>query len=433
MDDYKYTDGKLYCEATDLDDLVKNGIGTPSYIYSRHTLETHYRRLKSVLAALKPMLCFSVKTLGNIHLLQILADMGAGFDVVSGGELYRVTKSGVSPERIVFAGVGKTDTEMKAAVEYGIGWFNVESEQEFEKLGEIAARLGKAVSVALRVNPDVWDARTPDKTTTARAGTKFGVDIADAPAFFAKYGDTSYARLEGLHIHLGSPIMAPEAYAIAVEKIITLTNELEGKGRQIRAINIGGGLPAAYGDEEVADWQSYADGIVKLLKPFVDNGGQVIVEPGRAIAANAGVLLTRVLYVKRSGGRKHVIVDAGMNTLIRPALYDAVHFAWPTRVQPSHVPPTRSQRLTLAGLEQVDVVGPICETTDYLVRDLLCPSVEPGELLCIFGAGAYGMVMASQYNAQPRPAEVLVEGESARVIRKRETYDDLIRHEVHCD
>jgi diaminopimelate decarboxylase len=430
MDDFIYRDGRLYCEETAIETLLATGVGTPLYVYSRRTLEMHYRRFCKVFEDLNPMMCFSIKTAGNIHLLRVLVESGAGMDVVSGGELFRALQAGTPPERIVYAGVGKTDHEISQALKHGIGWFNVESEQEFENLAELAQRSSVGATAALRINPDVWDARTPEKTTTGKAGTKFGVDIDCAPAFFAKYGGNKHVRLRGLHIHLGSPILAADAYGMAIGRVLRLMDELESNGYCIDILNIGGGIPAEYGETDAAGWEAYGEVIVPALRSFVDRGGQVIMEPGRAISANAGVLLTRVLYVKTSGSQKFVVVDAGMNTLIRPALYDAVHFVWPVHVSPELVPPVRSRRLDMTGLELVDVVGPICETTDYLARSHECPPVKRGETLCVYGAGAYGMVMASQYNAQPRPAEVLIEGTKARLIRRRETYDDLIAHEV---
>jgi diaminopimelate decarboxylase len=429
MDDYIYRDGQLYCEDADVE-RISEQVGTPLYLYSRNTLETHYRRFRQVFEELDPLLCFSIKTVNNVHLLRVLTELGAGMDVVSGGELFRTAGAGTAPERIVYAGVGKTEGEIREALAHGIGWFNVESEQEFETLERLTRKSGVVANVALRVNPNVWDVRTPAKTTTGKTGTKFGVDIDRALSFFEKYGGSKYVRLRALHIHLGSPILAPEAYGAAINRILELASCLKSAGYAIETLNIGGGIPAEYGETQSLRWEAYGEVIVGALKAFAEQGGKVIMEPGRAISANAGILLTKVLYVKTSGDQKFIVVDAGMNTLIRPALYQAVHFVWPTRVPPHLVPPVRSRQIDLDGLETVDIVGPICETTDYLARGHQCPPVAQGDILCIYGAGAYGMVMASQYNAQPRPAEVLVEGAEARVIRRRETYDDLIALET---
>jgi diaminopimelate decarboxylase len=425
MDDYIYRDGHLHCEGTNVEKLAGQ-VGTPLYIYSRNTLERHYRRFEETFGALEPLLCFSIKTLNNVHLLRVLAEHGAGMDVVSGGELFRALQAGTPPERIAYAGVGKTKKEIAEALARGIGWFNVESEQEFETLVRLACKSEVVPNAALRVNPNVWDARTPDKTTTGKVGTKFGVDLDRAWNFFEKYGKSDQVRLRALHIHLGSPILSPATYGTAITRMLELASRLDSAGYTIEVLNIGGGIPAEYGETKSLDWDAYSEIIVKALAPFVERGGRVIMEPGRAISANAGVLVTKVLYVKQSGNQKIVVVDAGMNTLIRPALYDAVHFVWPVSVPESLVPPTRTRKVDMGGLETIDVVGPICETTDYLAKGHQCPPVRQGDLLCMYGTGAYGMVMASQYNAQPRPAEVLVEGSGARLIRRRETYEDLV-------
>jgi diaminopimelate decarboxylase len=412
----------------DLDALAARE-GTPLYVYSRATFEEHYARFRAIFAELDPLICFSIKTCGNIHLIQVLADAGAGMDVVSGGELYRALEGGTPPEKIVYAGVGKTDAEMAAALQAGTGWFNVESEAEFENLASLARLASRGAHAALRVNPDVADARTHEKTTTGKRGTKFGVDIDRAHAFFDAYGRDPYVRLHGIHLHLGSPIYSPDVYVDGLEVAMRLIDELSAAGHTVDTLNVGGGIPGEYGDPPVQGWEAYGKAMVPPLRPFVERGGRIVMEPGRAISANAGVLLTRVLYVKHGGDKRFVVVDAGMNTLIRPTLYGAYHFIWPTRVEAGQVPSAREPAPLIEGTERVDVVGPICESSDYLARGHALPPVERGDLLCIYSAGAYGMVMASQYNAQPRPAEVLVDGSHARLIRRRETYADLIEHE----
>lgn len=425
MDDFHYRDGRLQCEQADLEELADRH-GTPLYVYSRQTLEDHYRTFRQKFSALDPLLCFSAKSLGNVELLRVLVELGAGIDIVSGGELFRALQAEAPAEKIVFAGVGKTDREIREALAADVGWLNIESGVEFENVAGLARSMGKTVDAALRVNPDVWDSRTPSGTTTGRRGTKFGVDIEHAKSFFDAHGDDDRVRLRGIHIHLGSPIMAPAAYGTAIDRVLDLVGELGAAGYEIDTLNVGGGIPADYGGESEVEWDAYAAAIVTALKPFVDRGGRVIMEPGRALSANAGVLLARVLYVKVGGDRKFVVVDAGMNALLRPAMYGAFHFAWPVSVEAGMDPPSRSRRIDLPGLERVDVVGPICESTDWLARGHDLPPLSRGDLLCIFGAGAYGMVMASQYNAQPRPAEILVEGRSTRVVRRREAYRDLV-------
>ena len=281
---------------------------------------------------------------------------------------------------------------------------------------------------ALRVNPDESDAKTHAKTTTGKKETKFGVDLERALRFFEQYAADPHLQLRGLHTHIGSPIYSPEPYERAIKKTLGLIDQLRAAGHTVDAYDIGGGFMADYGGNSPS-WDDYAAAIVPLLKPFVASGGQVILEPGRTISANAGVLLTRVQYVKQGGTKKFVICDAGMNHQLRAALYDAYHFIWPTRVKLDQVPLTYAAEQSLPRLEAADIVGPICETGDFFARDRQIPKVQRGDLLCLFTSGAYGMSMASQYNSMPRPAEVLVDGDEARVIREREAYEDLVMGE----
>jgi len=431
MDWFEYRNGQLFCEEVNLDELAAT-MGTPLYVYSQRTLLYHYQTLAGAFAELDPLLCYSIKSCGNIHILRLLAERGSGMDVVSGGELFRAQKAGVDPARIAFAGVGKTDEEIRAAVEAGIGWFNVESEAELENIARIARETGRPADAALRVNPDV-DPDTHAKTSTGKKETKFGIDIEQAPRIFERFGQDANVNLRGLHLHLGSPIYSVQPYTLAIHKALELVDALADAGRPIDTLNIGGGYGANYLDDQTPAYQDYADAIVPMLKPFVDAGGRVLLEPGRTIACNAGALLTRVQYVKVGGSKKFLIVDAGENDLIRPAMYDAFHFLWPTNVAPAHVPAHRVDPMPNEGLEPADVVGPICETGDFFARDRLLPPVAREDLIAVFSAGAYGMAMASNYNAQPRPAEVLVDGPDARLIRRRETYDDLVAPELELD
>lgn len=424
MDFFEYRDGQLYCEGVSVDDLAQR-VGTPLYLYSRQTLEHHYDAIVQAFAELDPVICYSIKSCGNVHICRLLAQRGAGMDVVSGGELYRAKQAGADMSKVVYAGVGKTDDEIEQAIRAGIGWFNIESEAEFENIAAIARRLGQTTQGALRINPDV-DPKTHAKTTTGKKETKFGVDLERARRFFQTYGRDSHLRLNALHLHIGSPIYSAEPYVQAIQKALRLIEELEAQGYAIEAIDIGGGYGADYEAQQTPTYADYAQEIVPLLRGFKQRGGTVILEPGRTIVANAGALVTRVQYVKEGGSKKFVIVDSGMHHLIRPTLYDSFHFIWPTRVKPEHVPPQRLREMNLPGLERCDVVGPICETGDYLAQGRALPPVQRGDLLCVFTAGAYGMVMASNYNAMPRPPEVLVEGRRARLIRRRETYEDLI-------
>lgn len=434
MDHFQHRGGQLYCEEVNLDDLADR-LGTPLYVYSQHTLLDHYQRFSAAFAPLDPLICFALKSCHNIHVIRTLAEQGAGADVVSGGELYRAQAAGVDPSRVVAAGVGKTDTELKAILKAQVGWLNVESEQEFEVASALARELGQRQRVALRINPDVRDQKTPEKTTTGKKGSKFGVDIDRAVQFFDQYGKDPSLQLRGLHCHIGSPIFSPEPYKAAIERLLALITELRAKGHTISSLDIGGGFAANYDGNFAAGggaptWQQYADVIVPLLSGFVKDGGQVILEPGRTLTANSGVLLTRVQYLKQGGGRQFAVVDAGMSQHMRPAMYDAYHFIWPTRVREDQVPTGYAPQQAAPDQQVYDVAGPICESSDFLARERSLPKLERGRLLCMYSSGAYGMSMASQYNSLPRAAEVMVDGTRARVIRKRETYDDLIALEL---
>lgn len=427
MDHFQYRNGQLYCEDVSLNDLAQR-VGTPAYVYSKATLLEHYRKLHGAFAALDPTICYSIKSCPNLHLCKLLVGEGSGMDVVSGGELYRALLAGVDPSKVVYAGVGKTNAEIRQGIDAGIGYFNIESEAEFENIAAIAKSMGKTARGALRVNPDVHDPKTHAKTTTGKKETKFGVDIERARKFFAAYGKNPHLRLTALHLHIGSPIYSPEPYVLAISKALALIAELRQAGCKIEALDIGGGYAADYVTGRSPSYEAYAAAIVPLLK---GQGLQVFLEPGRTIAANAGVLLTQVQYLKQGGSKRFVIVDTGMHQLIRPAMYDAFHFIWPTRVAPQHVPTQRLEQMQGEGLAPVDIVGPICETGDSLAKDRNLPPVQRGDLLCIFTAGAYGMAMASNYNAMPLPPEVLVDGADITVIRRRQTYDDLVAQELN--
>ena len=428
MDHFEYRHGQLHCEDLPLDGLA-DAAGTPLFVYSQRTFDHHHDALAHAFAPLAPTICYSVKSCGNIHILKRLVQRGAGMDVVSGGELFRARHAGADMASVVYAGVGKTDSEIRQALDAGIAWFNIESEAEFENIAHIAGQMGARAQAALRINPDV-DPRTHAKTTTGKKETKFGVDIDRARRFFETYGRNEHLTLNALHLHIGSPIYDPGPYVDAITKALALVDELASQGHNIDAIDIGGGFGADYESDQSPRYDDYAARIVPLLEPFHKAGGRVILEPGRTIAANAGVLLTEVLYVKQGGSRTFVIVDTGMHHLLRPTLYDAFHFIWPTQVEPGLTPTTRTASLALPGLTACDVVGPICETGDYLARDRALPRLQRGQRLAVFGAGAYGMVMASNYNAMPRPAEVLIDGDQATLIRRRETYEDLIAPEL---
>ena len=409
---------------------IADRFGTPTYVYSAATLREHYDRLVAAFRPLSPLVCYSIKSSGNLAILRLLAERGAGMDVVSGGELHRAIAAGVAASRCVYAGVGKTDAEIVAAIDAGIGLLNIESEAEFEVVADLAARRGRTVRAALRVNPDV-DPKTHRHTTTGKKETKFGVDLDRARAFFRRYGRDEWCRLEGIHLHIGSPIYSPQPYVESVTKTLRLVDDLAADGFTVRTLDLGGGFGADYETGQTPPLSEYAAALVPLLEPRVrKNGLAIILEPGRTIVANAGVLVTRVLYRKDGGEKSFVICDAGMNTLLRPSHYEAFHFLWPARVDAARVPTRRGRDPGVAGLRPVDVVGPICETGDFLALDRPLPETSRGDLLAVFTAGAYGMSMASRYNATPLPAEVLVDGGEARLVRRRETHDDLVAHEL---
>lgn len=430
MDFFEYRNGELLVEELAVDEIVQQ-VGTPAYIYSRRTFERHYDALTAAFAPVNPLICYSIKSCGNVHILKLLAGRGSGMDVVSGGELHRAMLAGVSPAKIVFAGVGKTDDEIRQAIDAKIGLFNIESEAEFENIAQIARHMGATTRGALRVNPDV-DPKTHAKTTTGKKETKFGVDIERARRFFERYGKDGHLKLTAIHLHIGSPVYTVDPYVDAINKAMGLIADLRAQGHTIDTLDIGGGFGADYENAQTPPYEEYAERIVPLLMPFVKSGGKVILEPGRTIAANAGVLVTRVQYLKMGGRKKFVIIDSGMHHLIRPTLYDSFHFIWPASVAPHHVPARRQRSQDMPGLETCDIVGPICESGDFLAKDRPLPPVARGDLLCVFSAGAYGMVMASNYNAMPRPVEVLVSGKTATVIRRRETYDDLLAPELEA-
>jgi diaminopimelate decarboxylase len=421
MDHFGYKGGRLFAENVDVEEIA-SAVGTPVYVYSKTTFKDHLQKIWKAYGELDTTICFSVKACGNINVLKFMAEAGSGFDIVSGGELYRVRKAGGDPAKTVFAGVGKTDTEIVEALDADIAYFNIESEAELQNLIRLAKQRGKRTKAALRVNPDV-EVDTHKFLKTGKRETKFGVDIEQAQKVFAEYGNDSTVDLCAIHVHLGTGGKKIDPYVEAVEKVLPLVDTLRGAGHTIEALDLGGGYGADYESDTVPSAAEYATGIVPLLK---DRNLKLILEPGKSISANAGVMLTRVLYIKQGGSKKFVIVDAAMNDLIRPSLYDAFHFIWPASVDERLTPPGRTKNVALEGTEVVDIVGPICEGTDFFAKDRAIPPVERGDLISIFTAGAYGFTMSSNYNARGRPAEVLVDGDSYSVIRKRETYEDLI-------
>jgi len=421
MDSFRFVNGTLHCEGVPLPQAA-DGFGTPVYVYSAATLRDRYDAVASAFAELKPIICYSVKSCQNLHILRLLRGRGASFDVVSGGELARALEAGADASKVVFAGVGKTDAEIRQGIQAGIGWFNVESEQELENLIRIAAQLDRPVRAALRINPDV-DPKTHVYTTTGKQETKFGVDLVRARNVFDRYGRDARVKMSALHLHIGSPVNTVEPYIEAIEKTLALIRHLREDGFAVDTLDIGGGFGADYETGEAPSPTEYAARIGPLLH---GRGLTVILEPGRTISANAGILLGRVLYTKQSGAKRYVITDAALTELVRPALYGARHFVWPVTPGDGFVPEARRCDLHLADTALGDVGGPVCESSDFLAKGRWLPPLKRGDLLAIFTTGAYGFVMSSQYNSRPRSPEVLIDGHSARLIRRRETYDDLV-------
>ena len=425
MDHFEYRDGSLFCEDVSVADIAAQA-GTPVYIYSTATLLHHYRAFVEAFEPLSPTICFSIKSLSNLNILSLLAAEGSAFDVTSGGELARAAEAGGDMAKVVFAGVGKTDREIADAIAAGIGVFNIESEAEFENLSRLATSTPTPPHAALRLNPDVYDPETHTYTATGKKESKFGVDIERAVRFFEKYGHDENVVLDGIHIHIGSPIYSPDPYVKAIVKTLEVIERLRGQGFDIRTLDIGGGYAADYEAGASPLAADYAEAIIPLL---ADTGLSIIIEPGRQIACNAGILVTQVQYIKAGGDRQFAIVDGSMTDMIRPALYGGVHQIYPVALGPDQDPPERRADYEAPGGTKVDIVGGVCEGSDFLGKDRVLPALRRGDLLAMFSAGAYGFVMSSQYNTRPRAAEVLVTDSSWEVVRRRETYDDLVAPE----
>jgi len=410
---FSYSANDLYCEQVPLADLAAR-VGTPAYVYSSQTILANYRAYDDAFGALPHTVCYAVKANSSLAILALLAKAGAGFDIVSGGELARVLRAGGDPARVVFSGVGKTAVEVEYALDQGIHSFNCESEPEMALIDALAARRGVTAGFSIRVNPDV-DAVTHPYIATGLGQHKFGIAIEAAHAVYQRARSFAHLAAEGVSCHIGSQILDASPILEAVDKVIGLARQLQAEGCPIRHLDLGGGLGIAYrpGDQAPAI-AGFIEGLHAKLRA---SGLSVMVEPGRSIAGPAGVLLTRVLYRKQNGAKEFIVVDAAMNDLIRPALYHAHH----------EIVPLRKNHLAQV---KADVVGPVCESGDFLARDRLIANAMPGDYLAVCAAGAYGFVLSSNYNSRPRAPEVLVEGASYRVIRERETYLDLMRGET---
>jgi diaminopimelate decarboxylase len=449
LDAFTYREGVLHAGEIPVTKIA-DSVGTPTYIYSAEAIRASYRRIERAFAPLGAHLHYAIKASSNLHILRLLHDLGAGMDVVSGNELERAWLAGVPMQEMVFAGVGKPEAEQRAALDGKwspiadvaerlggrdienrgpVGLFNVESESELEVLARISAEAGLVARACIRVNPDV-DARTHEYTTTGKEENKFGVRWSRVPDVFAEYREVASVDLVGLHVHIGSPVYETEPYESAVRVLLRLIDELEEAGHSISVLDLGGGWPMSYTDGEAPKIEAFAEALAPLLEERVRNSLQIVLEPGRLIMANSGVLVTRVQHIKEGKDKRFVIGDAGMHTLIRPAFYRAFHFVWPVVVEPHHVPQTVTEQLDLPDLYPSDLVGPICETGDFLARGRNLPRVQRGDLMAVFSAGAYGMSMSSNYNDQVRPAEVLVDGDRVTVIKERQKLARLLENEL---
>ncbi len=412
MHDFVYKNGELYCEGVSVK-AVAQRVGTPFYLYSSKTLANHVRAFDSAFAGAPHIICFAVKANSNTAVLRLLGREGAGADIVSGGELFRALRAGIAPKKIVYAGVGKRRDEIEYALKMDILMFNVESGEELLAIDRAAGEMHTTARIALRVNPDI-DPGTHEYISTGLRENKFGIPLERALEYYQTAKGLPHVEVVGIHQHIGSQITEVRPFVDAIKKIVGFIEEIRSAGIEIKYINIGGGLGITYKDETPPHPKELAKALHPILKQCRCT---LVLEPGRAIVGNAGILVTRVLYHKDSGEKKFVIVDAGMNDLIRPSLYEAYHEIKPV-IEPAS-----------AGGAAVDVVGPICESGDFLAKDREMPPVQQGELLAVMGAGAYGFSMSSNYNSRPRVAEVMVKGAEYFVVRERETYSELIRGE----
>jgi diaminopimelate decarboxylase len=412
---FEYKAGEMYCEGVALS-AITDAVGTPVYVYSRGDIERAYREFDAALAGIPHEICYAVKANSSLGVLGVLVELGAGADIVSVGELYRWVRAGGSAEHVVFSGVGKTESEMKAALEANIGCFNVESAEELVVLDTVAKGLGKRAPISIRVNPDV-DPETHPYISTGLKQNKFGVSMAEAPALFRDAAKRSGLQVIGVDCHIGSQLTKTTPFVDAIARLVSLVKGLASDGIELRHVDIGGGLGIDYGNTGAPPSPAeYGMAVKKALAPLAELGVTLMTEPGRVIVGSAGALVSRVLYRKHNEAKHFTIVDAAMNDLMRPALYNSYHPIQPVKN------PDRP-------LIKTDIVGPICETGDFFARDRELPALDAGELLWIGAAGAYGAAMASNYNTRPRAPEVLVEGDTYTVIRTRETYEQLVANE----
>jgi len=412
---FKFKKNELYAENVPVREIVKK-VGSPVYIYSLGTFLDHFMKLKRAFSPLDCLICFSVKSNSNLTVLNTLTKAGSGLDIVSGGELFRALKAGADPKKIVFASVGKTDDEITAAISAGILSFNVESEEELEAINRAARKLNRKQSISLRINPDVQP-KTHHYITTGSKGNKFGIDMETAFRLYTEAFRYPFLKFSGVHLHIGSQITESAPFVKALNRAADFIGRLRRAGVQIDILNIGGGLGIIYSNEEPQTADQYAKAVLPILKKL---NVRVILEPGRFISGNSGILITKVLFWKSSPTKTFAIVDAGMNDLIRPSIYGAHHEIVPV------LKPKKAPKL----LPAVDIVGPICESGDFLGKGRKLPKLAAGDLLAVMSAGAYGYVMSSNYNTRPRVPEVVVRGSKFAVAKRRETLEDLVRGEA---
>lgn len=416
MDHFLYRDGALHAEDVPISEIAA-AVGTPFYVYSSATLLRHFRLFDEALAGTDHLVCYAMKALSNLAVVKLLGEAGAGMDVVSGGEYRRARAAGVPGERIVFSGVGKTRDEMRLALEGGIRQFNVESEPEMRALSEVAASMGVVAPVTVRVNPDV-DAKTHEKISTGKAENKFGIPIARAREVYAEIAGLPGLKAIGIDVHIGSQLTDLEPFRLAYQKVVELTEALRADGHNIRRLDLGGGLGIPYERSNEAPPLPLEYG--QMVREVVGHlGCEIEIEPGRLIAGNAGLLVAGVIYVKQGEGREFLIADAAMNDLIRPAMYDAWHDIVPVREAEAG-----------AAMTPYDIVGPVCESGDTFAKGRMLPALGEGDLIAFRSAGAYGAVMASEYNSRPLIPEVLVNGDQFAVIRRRPTFDEMLNRDT---
>jgi len=411
MNYFAYRNDRLFAEDVAVSDIAAQ-VGTPVYIYSARTLRRHFRAMRDAFKGSDTIICFAMKALSNLSILRLFSDLGAGFDIVSAGELMRCLKVGADPGKIVFSGVGKTENEIETALNAKILMINVESRPELHRVAEVARRLHRNARVSLRVNPDL-DPGTHPHISTGHRDSKFGVPLSQVGEYYAEARGLPNLELAGLSTHIGSQITETAPFVEAAYKLAAIVRDLSAEGVALKYLDLGGGLGIPYQEEPPAP----AEYAAALLGPLRGLGVKIIIEPGRVLVGNAGILVTRVLYVKETDVKRFVVVDAAMNDLIRPVLYEAYH----------EIRPVEQRRE--ASMQIADVVGPVCESGDFFARERELPDVQAGDLLAVMSAGAYGFVMASNYNSRPRAPEIIVDGARFHVVRERESFDDLVRGE----